>query len=154
MNKKCLLIIALLLLVIAGGAYQYIFQGSVSAHVDGRTAIYLYAGERDLVLAEMRQFLESVQKITEGIGGNDMELVAEYARKSGRAAQGGMPGTLVAKLPAGFKKLGFETHQRFDQLALDAEAFGDGDHALSQLSTLMQGCIACHAAYRLDIPNE
>ena len=65
-----------------------------------------------------------------------------------------VPGTLVGKLPVQFKKLGFDTHAKFDQLALDAEEFGDSDHALSQLSTLMKNCTACHAAYRFDISGE
>ena len=154
MNKKCSVIITLLLLVIAGGVYKFIFQGSTSGSTDGRIAIVLDAGERDLVLAEMRLFLESIQKITTGIAGNDMELVTEYARKSGMAATVGMPGTLMGKLPLGFKKLGPDTHKKFDQLALDAEEFGDGDHALSQLSVLLQNCVACHAAYRFNISNE
>jgi hypothetical protein len=154
MNKKCSVIIVLLLLVIAGGVYKFIFQGSTSGSTDGRIAIVLDAGERDLVLAEMRLFLESIQKITTGIAGNDMELVAEYARKSGMAATEGMPGTLMGKLPLVFKKLGPDTHKKFDQLALDAEEFGDAGHALSQLSTLMQNCVACHAAYRFTVSNE
>ena len=154
MNKICSVIIALLLLVIAGGVYKFIFQGSTSGSTDGRIAIVLNAGERDLVLVEMRKFLESVQKITTGIAGDDMELVAEYARKSGKAATVGMPGTLMGKLPLGFKKLGPGTHKQFDQLALDAEQLGDGDHALSQLSTLMQNCVACHAAYRFTVSDE
>ena len=154
MSKKCTGIIVLLLLVIAGGIYKFIFQGSASVGTDGRMAIHLTAGERDLVLTEMRVFLESIQQLTTGITANDMQLVAEYARKSGKAAQGEVPGTLVGKLPVQFKKLGFDTHAKFDQLALDAEEFGDGDHALSQLSILMKNCTACHAAYRFDISDE
>jgi hypothetical protein len=154
MDKKCSGIIVLLLLVIAGGIYKFIFQGSISERPDGRVVIHLNTGERDLVLTEMRLFLESVQKITAGISENDMQLVAEYARKAGMAAQGGVPGTLVGKLPIGFKKLGPDTHKKFDQLALDAEEFGDGDHALSQLSDLMQNCVSCHAAYRFSISSE
>ena len=154
MSKKCSVTIVLLLLVIAGGIYKFIFQGSVSGGADGRMAIHLDAGERDLVLAEMRTFLTSVHQITRGIHDDDMQLVAEYSRKSGKAAQGEVPGTLVGKLPLQFKQLGFETHAGFDQLALDAEDLGDGRHALSQLSTLMQNCTACHAAYRIDISGQ
>jgi hypothetical protein len=153
MNKKCSVVIVLLLLVIAGGIYKFIFQGSASAGADGRTAIHLTGGERDLVLTEMRAFLESIQQVTTGITANDMQLVADSARKSGKAAQAAVPGTLVGKLPIAFKKLGFDTHARFDQLALDAEEFGESDHALSQLSTLMENCVACHAAYRFDITD-
>ena len=153
MNKKCSVVIVLLLLVIAGGTYKFIFQGSASEGTDGRMAIHLTGGERDLVLTEMRAFLESIQQVTTGITANDMKLVAEAARKSGKAAQAAVPGTLVGKLPIAFKKLGFDTHAKFDQLALDAEEFGDSEHALSQLSTLMENCVACHAAYRFDITD-
>ena len=153
MNTKCLVVIVLLLLVIAGGIYKFIFQGSASVGTDGRMAIHLTGGERDLVLTEMRAFLESIQQVTTGITANDMQLVAAAARKSGKAAQAAVPGTLVGKLPIAFKKLGFDTHARFDQLALDAEEFGESDHALSQLSTLMENCVACHAAYRFDVTD-
>lgn len=154
MNKKCLIVIVVLLLVIMGGAYKFLFQGSVSKSTDGRMAIHLNASERDLVLEEMRAFLDSVQKITKGLSENDMELVVKYAKKVGRAAQGEVPGTLMGKLPMGFKKLGFDTHSKFDLLALDAESLGDRDHALNQLSTLMENCVACHTAHRLQVEEK
>ena len=154
MSKRCFGIIALLLLVIGGGIYKFIFQGSVSVNTDGRIAIHLNSGERDLVLAEMRAFLLSVQQITKGISEDDMELVGEYASKAGRAAQGEVPGTLMGKLPIQFKQQGSDTHARFDQLAMDAEDLGDSEHALLQLSSLMQNCVGCHATYRLDISNR
>jgi len=154
MSKICPIIIVLLLIVIAGGVYKFIFQGAVSGATDGRIAIHLDAGERDLVLAEMRAFLTSVQQITKGISENDMSLVAEYSRKVGKAAQGEVPGTLMGKLPLQFKRLGSGTHAGFDQLALDAEDLGDSQYALSQLSVLMRNCTACHAAYRFDISGQ
>lgn len=151
MNKKCLTITVILLSIIAAGFYKFILQGSTAESDDGRTAILLDAGERNLVLAEMRAFLTSVQKINQGVAEDNMELVAEYARKSGKAAQGEIPGTLVGKLPLQFKKLGGDTHAKFDQLAMDADDLGDRDQALEQLSTLMENCVACHATYRIDI---
>ena len=154
MNKKCLIVTGMLLFVIAGGIYKFIFQGSVSVSSDGRTAINLNSSERDLVLAEMRAFLTSVQQITKGIAENDMELVAKSARKVGKAAQGEVPGTLMGKLPMSFKQLGSDTHSKFDQLAMDAEALGDENHSLTQLSQLMQNCVACHAGHRFEVIKE
>jgi len=151
MNKQCFAIISILLLVIAGGFYKFILQGSIIEASDGRTTILLDSNERDIVLAEMRAFLTSVQQITKGISENDMKLVAEYARKSGKSAQAEVPGTLIGKLPLQFKKLGGDTHKKFDQLAMDAEDLEDGEHALEQLSALMQNCVSCHATYRIDI---
>jgi len=154
MNKKCLVVIALLLIVVAGGIYKFVFQGSVSVSNDGRVAIHLNSSERDLVLAEMRTFLTSVQQITQGVAESDMKRVAESARKVGMAAQGEVPGTLIGKLPIAFKKLGSDTHTRFDQLAMDAEALGDENHTLVQLSELMQNCVACHAGHRFEVAEE
>lgn len=154
MNKKCFGIIALLLLIIGSGVYKFIFQGSVTESADGRIAIQLNANERDLVLEEMRAFLESVQQITKAVTENDMKNVSENARKVGKAAQTAIPGTLIGKLPIDFKTLGFDTHSKFDQLALNAEDFGDSSQVLIQLSELMQNCVGCHAAYRIDISSK
>jgi mono/diheme cytochrome c family protein len=107
-----------------------------------------------MILAEMRAFLASVQQVTAGISENDLQRVAEHARKSGKAAQAAVPGTLMGKLPMQFKQLGLDTHTKFDQLAMDVEDLGDANHALAQLSTLMQNCVACHAAYRIDVSGK
>ncbi|WP_286019394.1 hypothetical protein [Candidatus Venteria ishoeyi] len=144
----------LLFLIIMGGAYKFIIQGSVTESTDGRMAIHLTPAERDLVLTEMRAFLESIQKITQGIADNDMKLVVEYAKKVGAAAQGEVPGSLIGKLPIAFKRLGFDTHTKFDQLAMDAESLGDGAYALKQLTELMQNCVACHAGHRLELEQK
>ena len=94
MNNKCLITTVILLSIITAGFYKFIIQGSTTESSDGRTTILLDDSERNLVLTEMRAFLSSVQQINQGIAADDMELVAEHARKSGKAAQAGMPGTL------------------------------------------------------------
>ena len=142
MCKVCWLSLAVAVLVVAGMTYEFIFQGAVGEVADGRRAIRLDDSERRLVLSEMRAFLDSIQRITEGISGDDMEVVAA------------VPGSLVAKLPLPFKTLGRDTHAKFDELALDAEQFEDGGHSLSQLGKLMQNCVACHAAYRFETDNS
>lgn len=150
MCKFCWTTVIVLAVISTGLIYKFVIQGKVTESSDGRTAILLESNERDLVLSEMRVFLESVQQISSGISGNDMERVAEYARKSGRSAQLEVPGSLIGKLPLPFKKLGHDTHAGFDELALDAEQLGDRDHTLSQLSTLLGNCVTCHAAYRFE----
>jgi hypothetical protein len=132
-------------------AYKFIIQGEVIEEPDSRTTILLTQKERDLVLFEMRIFLQSVQQITSGISADDMDLVASSARKSGRNAQIAVPGTLIGKLPIAFKKLGFDTHAKFDELALDAEQLGDGEHTVTQLGTLLENCVSCHSAFKFNI---
>ncbi len=150
MCKLCWTISIVLLLVVSAMTYKFILSGSVAPSSDGRQALLLEPGERDLVLAEMRGFLEAVQSITTAVGSKDTEQIATAAGKVGAAAQQAVPGSLVGKLPLPFKKLGFDTHRKFDMLALDADELGDPEHSLQQLSELMQNCVACHAAYRID----
>jgi len=130
--------------------YQLIVVGRTLPSADGRGAILLYPGERDLVLSEMRSFLQSVQRITQALTTEDMDEAAKAAREVGAAAANSVPVSLMAKLPIGFKTLGLSTHRAFDQLALDAEQLGDPAHTLSQLAALQTNCVSCHAAFRIQ----
>jgi len=151
MKKLCLPIILLLVTAIGALLYTFVIQGQTTAgsKSDPRTALVLEESERALVLEEMRAFLSAVQTIVLAATKEDMPAVVEAARKVGRAAQGEVPVSLMKKLPAGFKKLGFATHQGFDQLAMDAEALGDRDQVLEALGTLMNNCTGCHAAFQI-----
>ena len=148
--KLCWLITGILILAIVAMGYKFMIAGSVAPASDGREALILEPAERDLVLTEMRMFLSSVQKITQALTEEDMEAVVKAAREVGLAAQQAVPGSLMGKLPLAFKKLGFDTHKKFDELALDAEQLGDPNHALQQLSTLMNNCVACHSTYQIQ----
>ena len=154
MCKFCWALVLVLFLTIASISYLFIFKGQTITASDGRSAILLTTEERNLVLLEMRQFLEAVQIITTAINKDDMPAVARAAKKVGFAAQAAVPPALMKKLPMGFKKLGAGTHKTFDQLALDAESLADKDYALAQLGDLMTNCVSCHATYRFDIAVE
>jgi len=150
MCKLCWTLLLVAALAVSAMAYKFIISGETAQAEDGRQMLMLEPGERALVLMEMRMFLTSVQQIIHAANENDAEGIAKAARTVGRAAQEAVPGSLMKKLPLEFKKLGFDTHTKFDQLALDAEQFGDSAVSLKQLSTLMQNCVGCHAGYRID----
>ena len=150
MCKACWAVVVILLVMLTGTMYKFMIQGSTTKSSDNRVAIQLTPGEKDLVLAEMRAFLVSVQQISAGVASKDMEQIATSARKVGRAAQRAVPGSLMGKLPLAFKQLGRDTHEKFDLLALDAEQLEDENHSLAQLGVLLQNCVACHATYRLE----
>lgn len=150
MCKLCWVLMMVLLIVLSVVAYQVFVSAPLENSADGRRIIRLTEQERGLVLTEMRGFLGSVQQVAAALALNDMQQVAEQARRSGHAAQHAVPPLLIAKLPAPFKKMGFETHASFDQLALDAEQLGDPDHSLTQLGALLQNCVVCHGAYRIE----
>jgi hypothetical protein len=68
-------------------------------------------------MAEMRGFLESVQKINEGIAKNDPEIIAKVGQQSGTCKVDAVPQGLVKSLPFEFKQMGFQTHELFDVMA-------------------------------------
>ena len=148
--RLCWTLTALLALALTATLYLFLVRGSVAPASDGRTAILLDGGERDLVLAEMRAFLHATQVVLVGATKGDLVAASAAARGVGAAAQRGVPASLMGKLPLGFKQLGFDTHSRFDQLAMDAESLGDANQTLTALSELMSNCVACHAAFRID----
>ncbi len=126
---------------------------STAQATDTRTAIPLPAEEHQMVLGEMRGFLETVQIITTGLANNDFNTVAQAAKKAGMAeARKSMP-RLRPYMPGGFRQLGHATHQAFDQLALDAE-LEDTQHSLKQLGDILTRCTGCHRAYRFEAGTE
>lgn len=121
---------------------------------DSRKAINLTESERNLVLAEMRTFLDTVRSITVSLSRGDMQSLAKAAKSVGMAASGEVPPELSLKLPLEFKLFAMKTHKAFDQIALDAIDMEDKQQTLEQLGNLMGNCVACHAIYRLPVPKE
>lgn len=150
MSRVCCAVAAAVLLLLAAIGYKVVFLGSTQASGDGRTAILLVPAERELVLAEMRAFLAAVQGVTAAAAAGDATAIAAAARTVGSAAAQGVPITLLAKLPMGFKTMGLATHRAFDTIALDAEQLGDPGHSLEQLGALLGNCVGCHAAFRIE----
>jgi hypothetical protein len=142
---------AVLMIVLAGMTYMFVIRGNVSDADDGRTAIMLSSGERNLVLKEMRAFLESVQQIVEAVPAGDLKSAEEAARRVGRVDLNDLPASLLRKLPAEVKALGLDTHGKFYKLA---NAIHDGmerEKILPMLADIMTICVGCHASYRIDL---
>ena len=154
MRRLCCPLNVVLALAVVTLVYMFMVRGQVAPASDGRTAVLLAPGERDLVLTEMRDFLAAVQQISQSIAHGDATTVVQVARRVGAASQHQVPPGLVGKLPLAFKRLGFDTHARFDELALNVEQFGDTALALPELADLISNCIACHAAYRIDLEPQ
>ena len=72
---------------------------------DGRTSVLLSAGERDVVLAEMRLLLAAVRGISEGLAHGDRAEIATAARGVGMAAAHDAAPALMVKLPLDFKRM-------------------------------------------------
>jgi redox-regulated HSP33 family molecular chaperone len=122
---------------------------TIDASSDGRVAIVVTPANRDLVLEEMRGLLEAVQTIIVANNAGDLTTVAIAGRKVGRVNMDPQSAEFAARLPMEFRKLGMDTHLRFDELAQDAEQFESTEHVSQQLGELTANCVACHRAYRL-----
>ncbi|MEE9493752.1 MAG: hypothetical protein V3W04_10295 [Gammaproteobacteria bacterium] len=152
-NIKILWTMIILLLALSGFLINKFISGNVEPYEDGRTSVVLTKDERNLILDEMREFLISVQGVSQAITENDMVKVAELAHKAGMAAEENTPGVLLQKIPLGMKTLGFGTREKFDDIAETARTKKDAVVARKQLDALMHNCIACHATYRLPEPG-
>lgn len=124
-------------------------RGQTAPSIDGRSSVQLAPAERDLVLADMRGMLRSVQGIAQALAQGDSGNAAEAARASGMAAMSRVPPMMMAKLPMDFKQMGSSVHQGFDRLAADAEAGAPPARLTEALGAQLGICVACHEAYRL-----
>ncbi len=148
--KNCKLswiLVVILSVAVALFAYKFT-KGEVAPSDDGRMAVMLSKDERNALLLEMRNWLQSSQNILAAAATDDFATVASSARASGMAAEADTPGSLFRKLPVEMKALGFGTRNKFDEIAADAEKLKDSKHTVIQLSEAMNNCIACHATYR------
>jgi hypothetical protein len=143
--------IGLLSAILMAIGFKFVVLGNTAKADDGRTAVLLEPAERQAVLGEMRVLLETTQTIIEALAVGDLTTVDQAARGVGSAALKTVDFTLRAKLPMGFKKLGFGTHYAFDEIADMAKA-GKPVKAIQQkLAATMNNCIACHASYQLPV---
>ena len=148
--KSCWAVAAALSLILMVLSSSFVAGSSTVASLDGRAAIVVTPAERDLVLEEMRALLEAVQTIIVANNAGDLNSVAVAGRKVGRANMNPRAAEFSAKLPMAFRKLGMDTHMRFDELALDAEQLESTEHVFQQLGELTGNCVACHRTYRLE----
>ncbi len=147
--KFCWAVVAAVGLLSILTVLRSIGSRTVEASSDSRAAIVVTAAERDLVLGEMRGLLEAVQTIIVANNAGDLSMVAVAGRKVGLTNMDPQSAEFATRLPMGFRKLGMDTHSRFDQLALDAEQFESTEQVSQQLGELTGICVACHKAYRL-----
>jgi hypothetical protein len=106
------------------------------------------------MLSNMRDHLSTLQQIDEALSRNDFAGAATIAetRLGLSSLQVHDAAHLAPFMPEPMQALGTEMHRaasRFAIEAQDASASNDMRRPLAALATVMQRCVACHAAYRL-----
>lgn len=134
---------------VGGGIFLEACQGGSPLSRDTRTAIALPVDARDAVMAEMRTMLGSVNGILIGQVQGDTAAMRQAALASGAAAAADP--ALEQMLPEAWLKLAMSTHQAFDELAQAVARAKPGDSITAHLARVTGNCVACHAAYRLDV---
>lgn len=114
---------------------------------DGRTVLELPLAARQQVRSEMRAMLSALNATFTGLASGDAQAVADAARSGGLAVAVDADPSLAELLPAEFRQLGMETHQRFDALAEAASAGLPTDSLLTRVGHLTANCVACHETY-------
>ncbi|MCJ8154539.1 hypothetical protein MKJ01_12265 [Chryseobacterium sp. SSA4.19] len=151
MKKKLtgsILILSLLLNI--GLIYKFFYQGEkVTVKEDGRSEIRMSGQNREYVMSEMRSFLESVQKINEGIAKNDPDLIASVGQQSGTCKVNAVPQGLVKSLPFEFKQMGFGTHELFDEMAKMTKEKYNRQQIQLKMNELLNNCVVCHKTYKI-----
>ena len=79
MCKLCWTFLLCAIVAIGAMAYKFIISGETIIATDGRQSLLLEAGERDLVLTEMRMFLNAAQQIIQAANEDDAEAIAAAA---------------------------------------------------------------------------
>ena len=120
------------------------------ARADNRRVVELPAPEREHVMHEMQQFLISIHGVMNASLRDNFAAAAAAARQSGRTEPTGIEKSIAPKLPPEFRKLAFDTHARFDQIAAAAEK-GERAQVLNLVTDLLGNCIACHAGYVIRV---
>mgnify|MGYP003622078890 CR=1 FL=1 len=152
MKKITLIFLVLSLFLNVGLIYKFFYAGeTVSLAKDGRNEIKMTSENREYVMEEMRGFLESVQKINEGIAKNNPTIIEKIGQESGTCKVDGVPKGLIKSLPLGFKEMGFETHELFDVMAKMAKKNYDRQQTLEKLNQLLNNCVACHKTYKISV---
>ena len=124
------------------------------AQPDAREELKLTAAEADYVRAGMREHVVDIQALLAGLANHHLDGAARAAHSAGTRALDGdptRPPTLGPKLPAAWKALLQARMRGFDQVAQDIASTAETARTLSDLSTAMATCVACHETFKLAV---
>jgi hypothetical protein len=102
----------------------------------------------------MRDHLLALQEIDMALSGNDFDKAASVAE--GRQGMSSLEihgaAHIAPYMPQAMQDIGTQMHRSASRFAVEAQnasVSNDVRPALAALGTVMQQCVACHAAYRL-----
>ena len=126
----------------------------VAVEQDSRQFVELPVPMRLHTITSMRDHLLALEKINEALSRNAFEKAASVAeqRLCVSSLEGHGAAHIAPYMPQVMQDIGTAMHRsasRFAVAAQDASVGNDVRPALAALATVVQQCVACHAAYRL-----
>ncbi len=150
---KNLLVISNIILLITTLILSYIllFVGTDSVKVpdESRIMVQYPPDLHDLVLSEMRDYLEVIHEINQGMAENNPQKIIEAATRQGKASLSDTPARLLKLSPLPCKKMGFKGHDLFQEIADSAGINYKQSTTVMQLARLTNNCVTCHRTYKL-----
>ena len=156
-------ILAMALAAFGSGAYTLCARAQVHEHSsappplatgDGRQLVKFPEPLRLHTIASMRDHLLALQEIDLALSRNDFDQASRVAEQRLGMSSLELHGAahVAPYMPQGMQDTGTAMHRAASRFAVEAQTASvsnDVRPALAALATVMQQCVACHAAYRL-----
>ena len=133
-------------------AYILLFTGTelVKMPDDNRVKVEYAPDLKKLVLSEMRDYLEVINEINQGIAENNPEKIVQAALRQGQASLDDTPARLLKLSPVPCKQMGFKGHDLFQAIADSAKTNYKPEIIHKQMAELTNNCVTCHRTYRIN----
>ena len=156
-------ILGVVLAAIGAGAYalsasaqthQHDMAAPVTGTADARQLVKFPEPMRLHTITSMRDHLLALQEIDVALSQNAFDKAASIAEQRLGMSSLELHGAahIAPFMPQGMQDIGTQMHHAASRFAIEAQNASVGNDvrpALAALGTVMQQCVACHAAYRL-----
>ena len=134
--------------------YILLFTGTEMMETkDTRTTVKYAPDLRDLVMSEMRDYLEVINEVHQGMAENNPDMIVKAATRQGVASIAETPARLLKMSPLACKQMGFAGHDLFQAIADSAKVNYNPTTTAKQLAALTNNCVTCHRVYKVDFSN-
>jgi len=140
--------------VVAAQNHQHAAASPMPSSADPRELVNFPEAIRLHTIANMRDHLLALQEIDVALSQNAFDKAASIAEsRLGMSSLESHGAAHIAPfMPQTMQEIGTRMHRAASRFAIDAQTASvsnDVRPALAALGTIMQQCVACHAAYRL-----
>ena len=134
--------------------HQHQMTESMATQADARQLVTFPEPMRLHTITSMRDHLLALQEIDVALSANAYDKAASIAERRLGMSSLELHGAahIAPYMPQGMQDIGTQMHRSASQFAIEAQnasVSNDVRPALAALGTVMQQCVACHAAYRL-----